>query len=203
MGQPSITISVVSKYSLDQAAFEALLARLPGLKIVSFDLSDPPQVLVVDSEINTTSEPLGRSLQTALLFLVPGDEAPTLSTEAGPGVLGLFSKNESVEALSIAIRQLSRGEAYLSPVLALSLLQRKQSREKSPKVDLSMLTEREREVLALLAEGFSNKAIASRLYLSVRTVDGHLSNLYARLGVRSRTEAMRLAIEQNLIFKIR
>jgi non-specific serine/threonine protein kinase len=73
----------------------------------------------------------------------------------------------------------------LSPALALSLLQHKQSRENPPEVELSTLTEREREVLALLADGLSNKAIAARLYLSVRTVDGHLSNLYSRLGVRS------------------
>jgi DNA-binding NarL/FixJ family response regulator len=135
--------------------------------------------------------------------LVSGDECPDLPTEASTGVLGLFSKNETVEALSIAIRQVARGDAYISPVLALSMLQREQIRENPPEVELSTLTEREREVLALLAEGLSNKAIAARLYLSVRTIDGHLSNLYARLGVRSRTEAMRLAIEQNLVSRIR
>jgi DNA-binding NarL/FixJ family response regulator len=182
---------------------EALIARLPGLMILPFDSIDPPQVLVYEVGNSGSIDMPERSFQTALLLLVQGDEPPDLPTEVGRGVLGLFSKNETAEALSIAIRQLARGEAYLSPALALSLLQSKQSQEGLPEVELSSLTEREREVLGLLAEGLSNKAIAARLYLSVRTVDGHLSNLYARLGVRSRTEAMRLAIEHDLVPRIR
>lgn len=203
MSQRIITVSVICQFPLDQAGWVALLARLPGLEVVPFDSSEPPHVLVFDYGKNESNQLPERSPLTALLLLVPGNECPELPTEASRGVLGLFSKNESVEALSIAIRQVARGEAYLSPALALSLLKRKQSRETLPKIELSTLTEREREVLALLAEGLSNKAIAARLYLSVRTVDGHLSNLYARLGVRSRTEAMRLAIEQGLISQIR
>ena len=203
VNQQNINVCVICRFPLDQAGLEALLARLPGLKIVPFDSSDPTQVLVFDYGNSGASHLPERSPLTALLLLVAGDECPDLQPEDSRGVLGLFSKNETAEALSIAIRQLSRGEAYLSPALALSLLQRKQSREDPPEVELSTLTEREREVLGLLAEGLSNKAIAARLYLSVRTVDGHLSNLYARLGVRSRTEAMRLAIEHNLVSRIR
>lgn len=199
MSQRFINVSMIGRFPLDQAGLEALLARLPGFRIVPFGISDPPQVLVFDYGNGEACYLPKISPYTALLLLVAGDECPDLPPEASKGVLGLFSKNESVEALSIAIRQLSRGEAYLSPALALSLLQRKQSRENPPEVELSTLTEREREVLVLLAEGLSNKAIAARLYLSVRTVDGHLSNLYARLGVRSRTEAMRLAIEHGLV----
>jgi DNA-binding NarL/FixJ family response regulator len=203
VNQPNITVHVLCRFPLDQAGLEALLARLPGIKIIPLDSSDPPQVLVFDYGNSGFIDPPERSSLTALLLLVPGDECPDLPADASTGVLGLFSKNETAEALSIAIRQLSRGEAYLSPALALSLLKRKQSQEDIPEVELSTLTEREREVLGLLAEGLSNKAIAARLYLSVRTVDGHLSKLYARLGVRSRTEAMRLAINLNLVHRIR
>lgn len=199
MSQRIITVSVICQFPLDQAGLEALLASLPGLKVIPYNPSDPPQMLVLDYENTWVDHLPERSRLTALLLLVGGDECPELPTEDNKGLLGLFSKNETPEALSIAIHQMARGEAYLSPALALSLLRRKQSRENSPVVQFATLTEREREVLALLAEGLSNKAIAARLYLSVRTVDGHLSSLYARLGVRSRTEAMRLAIEHRLI----
>lgn len=202
MIQHLITVSAICRFPLDQAGLEALLAHLPGLQVVLFDLSAPPQVLVYDYGTDWTGLPEVPPL-TALLLLIPGDECPDLPPEAGRGVLGLFSKSETAEALSIAIRQVARGEAYLSPALALSLLQRKQNQATLHEVELSTLTERELEVLSLLAEGLSNKAIAARLYLSVRTVDGHLSNLYSRLGVRSRTEAMRLAIERNLVSRIR
>jgi DNA-binding NarL/FixJ family response regulator len=70
-------------------------------------------------------------------------------------------------------------------------------------MDLSTLTDREREILALLSVGLSNKAIAARLYLSVRTVEGHLASLYTRLGVHSRTEAALIALQHNLRSKTR
>jgi DNA-binding NarL/FixJ family response regulator len=68
---------------------------------------------------------------------------------------------------------------------------------------MSILTDRERQILALLGEGLSNKAISARLYLSVRTVEGHLTNLYTRLGVHSRTEAALMAIHHGLASKVR
>lgn len=199
MSQTFIHVSVLCKFALDQAGLQAVLASLPaGLQVTPFDATQPPQVLVFDVESVENLPLTNLPLSTALLMLIAGDDVPELPFEIGHRVIGLFSKREVPEALSIAVRQLVRGEAYLSPSLALSLIHRKHSQGISSKVDLSNLTEREREVLSLLAEGLSNKAIASRLYLSVRTVDGHLSNLYARLGVSSRMEAMRLAVLNNI-----
>lgn len=85
-------------------------------------------MLVFDYE-NGKASPLPElSPLTALLLLIAGDECPDLPPEASKSVLGLFSKNEPAEALSIAIRQMSRGEAYLSPSLALALLRRQHNK---------------------------------------------------------------------------
>ena len=113
-------------------------------------------------------------------------------------VQGLFSREETGSALSIAIRQIARGEQYLSPTLATAILQKRQSTSTHVSPEMSLideLSEREREILDLLAQGLSNKLIASKLYLSVRTVEGHLANIYLRLGVHSRTEAMLVAMK--------
>jgi DNA-binding NarL/FixJ family response regulator len=107
-------------------------------------------------------------------------------------VAGLFYKEESPEALAAAIRQVARGQHYLSSQLALSLVR---NAGQPTSINLENLSDREREILNLLSQGLSNKSIAARLYLSVRTVEGHLDRLYTRLGVHSRTEAVILTIQ--------
>jgi DNA-binding NarL/FixJ family response regulator len=203
-----LTVAVGGGCLLDRAALSALVSGLPGLHVVGLDSDPPPRVLVWDVSAGHLAELPRLPPGTALLLLVTTDNCSALP----PGVAGLFSKDETPEALGIAIRQVARGEQYLSPSLALALLQHQ--RAASSSVDptallsaagqaLSTLTDREREILTLLAEGLSNKAIAARLYLSVRTVEGHLANLYTRLGVHSRTEAALFAIRYNLSTPIR
>jgi DNA-binding NarL/FixJ family response regulator len=76
----------------------------------------------------------------------------------------------------------------------MALLRQQQETAVSPPINLNILTRREREILTLLGEGLSNKSIAAQLYLSVRTVEGHIANLYSKLGIHSRTEAILIAI---------
>jgi len=131
---------------------------------------------------------------TAVLLLAENAEAYSLPDT----VKGLISKDETPEALGVAIHQISRGEQYLSPSLATAILEQRHAKIQLTDTQQSViesLTEREREILQLLAEGLSNKGIASKLYLSVRTVEGHLANIYARLDVHSRTEAMLVAVK--------
>ena len=190
MDQAPIRVAIGGGCPLDRAGHMALVASLPGLRVVTLDADPPPRVILWD----TASDDLrGLPLfaqQSSLLLLT--SEARLISLP--PGIAGLFSKDESPEALGIAIRQVARGEQYLSPSLALSLLQSRTADAPRPEVDMEALTDRERDVLRLLAEGLSNKAIAARLYLSVRTVEGHLANAYTRLGVHSRTEAALIAV---------
>ncbi len=203
-----LAVAVSGGCLLDRAALSALVSGLPGLRVVALDSDPPPRVLVWDVSAGDLAELPRLPSGTALLLLVTTDNYSALP----PHVAGLFSKDETPEALGTAIRQVARGEQYLSSSLALAMFQHQQAASSSvdpsallPAVGqaLSTLTDREREILTLLAEGLSNKAIAARLYLSVRTVEGHLANIYTRLGVHSRMEAALIAAQYNLRSKTR
>lgn len=190
---PEITVSLGGGRQLDRAGLSALIDSLPGLRVVSMDSAPPPQVLVWDARTDLNTLP-SVSQETAILLLVE-DSGLDLLPET---ITGLLSRDEPPAALGVAIRQVARGEQYLSPALAVEFLQK--SREKSSLTEsqnsyLESLSNREREILDLLSQGLSNKTIASQLYLSVRTVEGHLANIYLRLGVHSRTEAMLIAVK--------
>ncbi len=196
MPRSLITVAIGGGLPLDLAGLALIVETLPGLLSVSVDADPPPKVLVWDAGTLDTSVLPSLSPRTAVLLLITDEEVLNVPQ----GIAGLFSKRETPESLGAAIRQVARGQQYLSPSLALAILQHQQSEMRSPDIDLHLLTEREREILALLGKGLSNKAIASRLYLSVRTVEGHLVKLYSLLGVHSRTEAMLIAIQGDLTF---
>lgn len=187
-----LTVSVGGGFELDRAALTALINSLPGLRVVPFDHSHPPQVLVWEENRSMPDLP-SVSPDTAILLLVDGAGFDALPET----VTGLMSRDEPPAALGVAIRQVARGKQYLSPSLAMAILQKQQSKSRlteSQKSIIESLTVREREILELLAQGLSNKLIAAKLYLSIRTVEGHLANIYSRLGVHSRTEAMLVAV---------
>ena len=193
MTHREITVSVAGGRELDRAGLEALLTSLPGLRVVSLDVNPTPQVLVWIRG-TTTHDPSLVVPGTAILLLTDDAEFESLPET----ITGLFSKDEPPAALSTAIRQVARGEQYLSPSLATAILEKRQARSlltDSERSIIETLTEREREILNMLAQGLSNKIIATKLYLSVRTVEGHLANIYSRLGVHSRTEAMLIAVK--------
>ena len=180
-----ITVAVHGRTLIDQAALAALIASLPGLTVVPLTAVPPPRVLFCHDA------PPEHAPETAVLRLLDDHQDLILS----PTVAGLFAADETPAALGVAIRQVARGEQYLSPSLALAWLKQKRGETAVPAANLDSLTRREREILALLGNGLSNKAIAAQLYLSVRTVEGHVANLYAKLGVHSRTEAALIAVQ--------
>jgi DNA-binding NarL/FixJ family response regulator len=112
------------------------------------------------------------------------------------GASGFVSKSRSLEELTAAVRAAATGEAVISPEMLARLLPRLQRNGRSRHSDL---TEREREVLALLADGLSNAAIAERLFVSVHTVRNHIANLSAKLGAHSKLEALSIAVRDGLL----
>ena len=111
------------------------------------------------------------------------------------GAISYLLKNVSADELAAAIRSAHAGQSTLAPE-AMAVLLRPSSH--SPAGDYH-LTERECDVLALMIKGLSNPEIAERLMVSPSTVKTHVSNILAKLGVTSRTEAVALAVQHQLV----
>jgi DNA-binding NarL/FixJ family response regulator len=138
------------------------------------------------------SVPQALHIRFLALLSAPDDARAWLDA----GAMGCILESASTEELLSAIRQVARGETFLSPPIVKHLVSSVAARPQQQAIE--PLTGREREVLQLLARGLSNKDIAQKLYLSVRTVEGHLANIYGKLHVKSRTEAVVLAVQHGL-----
>ena len=118
------------------------------------------------------------------------------------GAMGVVLKEEAADRLIKAIEKVYQGEVWLERVALGTLLWQMSSRDKDaldPQMKkISSLTDRERQVIVLIAEGLRNKQIAARLFISQTTVTHHLSSIYAKLGVSDRLELVVYAFANKL-----
>jgi DNA-binding NarL/FixJ family response regulator len=168
-----------------------VLRSLPDVEVVA-DSSSPLGLPAVDVLVLASVDYLPELGETSPPILLLTDEPDEVTRLADFPVWGALPLEASPEELSAALHSLAEGLWTGSPALVRALL------ERHPVVlfdggeqVVDPLTGREREVLQLAAEGLANKQIAARLEISENTVKFHLSSLYAKLGVTSRTEAVR------------
>lgn len=137
----------------------------------------------------------------AVLVLSAYDDDPFVFGLLEAGAAGYLLKSVRGKEIVEAIRAVHAGESVLHPSVARKVLNRfagsagKRKKRKSP----DMLTDREMEVLRMVTRGSSNKDIADKLCLSVRTVQGHLANIFDKLKVSSRTEAVVRALKEGWV----
>jgi DNA-binding NarL/FixJ family response regulator len=137
--------------------------------------------------------------ETAVMVLSAYDDEPYLMALLEAGAAGFLLKNVHGQELISAIRAVSRGESVLQPSLAEKIMQRMSNQRETIQFTTDLLSEREFDVLRLAARGLPNKEIARRLGLSIRTIHSHLANIFMKMQVGSRTEAVLLALRQGMI----
>jgi DNA-binding NarL/FixJ family response regulator len=120
------------------------------------------------------------------------------------GASGFALKSRPVDELLAAIRVVAAGEALLAPSVTRRLIAQFSHRDRrlEGRTDIDRLTEREREVLALVAQGLSNSELTDRLHVSLPTVKTHVSRILAKLGARDRTQLVVMAYESGLVTTI-
>jgi len=133
--------------------------------------------------------------QVQVLVLTSFKEGDLIKNALEAGAIGYLLKDVSADDLVRAIRAAHAGRATLSPEAAQALVETA-NQPPAPGLDL---TEREREVLALMIEGLNNTQIAGRLIVSPSTIKSHVSNILSKLGVASRTEAVTLALRNRIV----
>ena len=138
---------------------------------------------------------------TAVLALTMHESEEYFFEMLNAGASGYLPKKAAPTELLNAIRVVKEGGVYLYPSLAKTLVQDyiKRADSEDTKATYDGLTEREREVLKLIADGLSNQEVADRLIISVKTVERHRANILAKLNLHSRTELVKYAIRKGLI----
>jgi two-component system, NarL family, response regulator LiaR len=133
--------------------------------------------------------------QVQVIALTSFKEGDLVKNALEAGAIGYLLKDVSADELVQAIRAAHAGRATLSPEAAQALVEAA-NQPPGPGLDL---TEREREVLALMVEGLNNTQIAGKLSVSPSTIKSHVSNILSKLGVSSRTEAVTLALRNQIV----
>ncbi len=165
-------LAEIEKHRPDVAVVDVLMPRLSGIEVARRAAVAAPATAVV-------------------LYTGYGD-APMLAEALDAGARGFVLKESPIEDLLLAVRTVAAGAQYVDPVHSGSLVLAAGSR-------LPKLTQRERDVLALLAAGLSNEEIGRRLAISGETVRSHLRKAMGKLGAGTRTQAVATALRLHLI----
>jgi DNA-binding NarL/FixJ family response regulator len=173
----------------------ALVSRLHP-SVVLMDIAMPRLNGIEATRIIKEASPA-----TSVLVLTAYDDDEYIYALLDAGAAGYLLKSVRGEELAQAVRAVAEGESVLHPAIALKVFRRytKGDQPAARDKDVESLTERESEVLLMAAKGLSNKMIARELSLSDRTVQVHLSNIFGKLGVASRTEAVIAGLRRHLL----
>ena len=203
------TIVLADDHAVVRSALRMLLEAEPGFEVVAeagdatnairYVRGHKPTVLILDlnmpgpSSLESIPAINEASPETRIVILTMEAETAFARKALQAGVAGYVLKEAAEEELVTAVRSAARGETYLQPALGARLA------AEPDDSDGDALSERETEVLRSIALGFTNSEIAEQLFLSVRTVESHRAHIQQKLGLTTRSELVRYALDHGLV----
>jgi DNA-binding NarL/FixJ family response regulator len=201
-----LTVLIADDHPLFRKGIRALIEAMPDVALVGEAQSGPeavemaldhqPDIVLMDlhmpggSGLSATRELNKRSPNIRILVVTLYEDNDSIFTALRAGAHGYILKYANEEEMMRAIRAVGEGEAIFSPAIATRLIDYfATARRQVPKEIFPELTDREREILVLIARGESNVAIAEQLVISLKTVRNYVSNIYNKLQVADRVQA--------------
>lgn len=172
-----------------------------GLKILSLIKKEQPAVAILDISmpgpggLEIVKEIQNHGIETKVILLTMHNDALTAQKAIQSNVSGYVLKDDAFEDLLYAIRAVASGRKFISTSISEKILHPGRVRENGDRI----LTEREREILRLIALGLTNKKIAEKLSISVKTVDTHRTRILQKLDVHATADLVRHALKMGLI----
>jgi DNA-binding NarL/FixJ family response regulator len=216
---PTIRIVLVDDHALVRQGFRRILEEEPGLSVVgeaggaqegvALVRQTRPDVVLMDMSmpdangIHAAREILRERPETRILVLSMYADAQYVRSALDAGVAGYILKSALETDLTRAVRAVAQGQQYLSPELSGVLIRALKDKPEPDADKFDKLTEREKQVLQLIAHGKSNKEIAVILGLSANTVAVHRANLMSTLGVHKAAELVLYAVRKGLVIQDR
>ena len=216
MSDPKIKVMVVDDHpmwrdgvarDLSEAGLDVVATASNGTEALNRAPAARPNVVVLDLQIpapngvEVTAALVKEDPAVRVLILSASGEQADVLDAVKAGATGYLVKSASREELLSAVLRVAEGDTVFTPGLAglvLGEYRRLSDTPSAPDSDTPRLTERETEVLRLVAKGLSYKQIAERLFLSHRTVQNHVQNTLRKLQLHNRVQLVRYAIEQGL-----
>jgi two-component system response regulator NreC len=211
-------ILLVDDHAMFRAGIKALLDGEAGLEVVGeAGTGDEavdrvrelkPDVVVMDlsmpgsNGLEATRRIAALGLKAKVVVLTAHGEEEYLVPVVDAGASGFLTKSKADQDLIDAIRVVARGEVYLPPKATRLLLQQYRNASADAAPGFDDLSTREREVLALTAEGFSSREIGDKLFISPKTVDTYRARIMEKLGLNHRAELVRFALKTGLLKEV-
>lgn len=188
-----------------QPDFEVVGEAKSGVEAVELALKHVPDVVLMDlvmakmDGVEATREVKNVSPRTKIVVLTSYHQDEYIFPALQAGAISYILKDVKMNELADAIRRASQGEATLHPRVASRVIQELHGANREELNPYTELTDREMEVLKLIAKGLSNSVIAEELVISVNTVKGHVSNILSKLHLADRTQAAVFACQQGIV----